>query len=309
MRRMAVVLIVGLVAAIVVASPASAYTFTRSLKEGDQGRDVKQLQFRMAGWYPSADQTHHGLDGRFGPATTEAVKAFQAFYGLSPDGIAGPATFAILDGIEDDNGSTLHFDWKEFKQKANSRCSAKANAYAGTFKGGMVAPRRARRNVKKLMWRLEALRAKAGDKPVGINSAFRSVSYNDCIGGARLSQHQYGTAVDNRMAEVTNRFERDVAKATQFHGIGCYSSMSHNHFDLRLDNRALDGGRYWWWPDRDKSGRDLADDGKPCWGEAATKPASDPDGESERTTLTLVPTLRFLRSFSATPEWYAGAAD
>jgi hypothetical protein len=303
-----VLVALALAAVVVAASPASAYTFTRSLKEGDSGRDVKVLQIRMAGWYPRDDQSQLALDGTYGSATTDAVKAFQAFYGLEPDGVAGPATFAIIDGLEDDNGSTLHFDWREFKQKSNSRCSAKANAYAGTFGGGMVAPKRAKKNVKKLMWRLEALRAKAGDKPVGVNSAFRSTSYNDCIGGARLSQHMYGTAVDNRMAEVTNRYERDLAKASQFHGIGCYSSMSHNHFDLRLDNRALDGGRYWWWPDRDKAGRDLADDGTPCWGESTTKQRSTESTGGDR-VAPLVPSTSFLRLFESTSEWYGGLAD
>ena len=216
MRRLSVLVALALAAVVVAASPASAYTFSRSLKEDDSGRDVKVLQIRMAGWYPRDDQSQLALDGTYGSATTDAVKAFQAFYGLEPDGVAGPATFAIIDGLEDDNGSTLHFDWREFKQKSNSRCSAKANAYAGTFGGGMVAPKRAKKNVKKLMWRLEALRAKAGDKPVGVNSAFRSTSYNDCIGGAGLSQHMYGTAVDNRMAEVTNRTERDLAKSTRW---------------------------------------------------------------------------------------------
>lgn len=309
-RRLIWVLATLLVAQIVAASPAAAYTFTRTLKSGDKGPDVKVLQIRVAGWYGKADQSALVLDGSYGTATVDAVKAFQAFYGLDPDGVAGPSTFAVIDGLEDDDGSTLHFDWIEFTQNRNANCSAKANAYAGSFRGGMTAPLRTKKNVKKLMWRLEALRAKAGGNAVGINSGFRSVPYNDCIGGARLSQHMYGTAVDNRMAEVANRTERELAKATQFHGIGCYSSLSHNHFDIRLDNRDLDGGRYWWWPDRDDAGRDLADDGKPCWGEKAaedggTKTASTADGSS----APLLPSARLLQSFSQSPEWYGGLGD
>ncbi len=134
----------------------------------------------------------------------------------------------------------------------------------------MVSPGKARNYVRRLMWRLEALRAKAGHKAIGINSGFRSVPYNYCIGGARYSQHMYGTAADNRMADVTNRFERNLAKASQVHGIACYSGRSHNHFDLRLENGDLPGARYWWWPARDRQGRDLDAANKPCWGETAT---------------------------------------
>jgi hypothetical protein len=51
--------------------------------------------------------------------------------------------------------------------------------------------------------------------------------------------------------------------------------MTHNHFDLRIENRDLAGGHFWWWPQRDKKGRDLADDGRPCWGEKASKTSAD----------------------------------
>lgn len=313
LKRTGVVLLAAVMLA-VMAGPAAAYTFTRTLKEGDKGPDVKALQVRVAGWYPQNGQEAMGIDGTFGLGTTAAVKAFQEFYGLDPDGIAGPTTFIVLDGLEDDDGSTLHFDWAEFKQKSNSNCSAKANAYARTFKGGMVAPLRAKKNVKRIMWRLEAMRAKAGGKAIAINSGFRSQAYNDCIGGAGASQHMYGTAADNRMVEVTNRFERDLARRSQFHGIGCYSSLSHNHFDIRVENRDNPGSQFWWWPDQDTKGRDLADDGKPCYGETTpekqtSSSGGDSDGDSSRVGAMLVPSARLLASFAQQPEWYQGQGD
>lgn len=292
----------------VMAGPASAYTFTRTLKQGDKGPDVKALQVRVAGWYPQNGQEEMGIDGTFGPGTAAAVKAFQEFYGLSPDGVAGPTTFIVLDGLEDDDGSTLHFDWAEFKQKSNSNCSARANAYARTFKGGMVSPLRAKKNVKRIMWRLEAMRAKAGGKAIAINSGFRSQAYNDCIGGAGASQHMYGTAADNRMVEVTNRFERDLARRSQFYGIGCYSSLSHNHFDIRIENNDYPGAQFWWWPDQDEKGRDLADDGKPCYGEATGEKTTSRSSSSS-VTAALVPSARLLSSFAEQPEWYQGLGD
>ena len=80
----------------------------------------------------------------------------------------------------------------------------------------------------------------------------------------------YGTAADLKVAGTTNRRTRDVGKATQLHGIACYSDKTHNHLDLRLQNASLPSAQFWYWPDRDAYGRDLADDNLPCWGETAT---------------------------------------
>lgn len=264
----------AIVAAILVATPAVAwgYNFKRTLKQGASGRDVKALQVRVAGWYPY--KVHFAIDGEFGKATKQAVTAFQRFYGLKADGVAGPAVFKQLARLQDGDGSTLHFEWSEFTQNRSSSCSAQANAYAGSFGGGMVSPRRAKRNVRRLMWRLEAVRAKAGSHPIGINSGFRSVPYNDCINGARASQHLYGTAADNRVAAISNHKARYLAKGSQVHGIGCYSKLSHNHFDLRMDNENLASQRAWWWPRRDSRGRDLDEAGRPCWGEGGRRKAT-----------------------------------
>ncbi|HEX2293800.1 MAG TPA: M15 family metallopeptidase [Actinomycetota bacterium] len=261
--------VVAVVAVVVIApaAPALAYDFDGPLKRGAEGADVRALQTRIAGWFPRADQTPMGIDGVFGRKTARAVKAFQRFHGMEVDGVAGPAVLEKLNALEDDDGSTSHFDWSEFVQNRNPGCSAKANAYAGTFGGGPVAPAVVKKNVRRLMWRLEALRAKAGGHPIGINSGFRGVAYNDCIGGARSSQHMYGTAADNRVAEVDNRTGRELAMKTQFSGVGCYSSLSHNHLDIRVENAGSGSTQFWWWPKTDAKGRHLADDGLPCWGE------------------------------------------
>jgi peptidoglycan hydrolase-like protein with peptidoglycan-binding domain len=300
LRRVGVLLFASLLIGMM-AGPASAFTFARTLKPGDTGPDVKALQIRVAGWYPQTGQEEMGVDGTYGPGTVAAVKEFQGFYGLNPDGIAGPTTFAVIAGLEDDDGSTAHFEWNEFWQNTNSSCSAKANAYSGSFKGGMVSPARAKKNIKRVMWRLEALRAKAGNRSIAINSGFRSSPYNDCIGGAGASQHMYGTAADNRMVGMTNRQERDLARRTQFYGIGCYSSLSHNHFDIRIENKDLATSQSWWWPVQDSEGHDLADDNKPCWGETT-------DTKTVGSAM-LLPSDRLLGDFAATPEWYQGQGD
>lgn len=60
---------------------------------GDKGLAVKILQTLLA-------LSGHALaiDGDFGPATLEAVKAFQAGKGLAVDGLVGPATWGALAG-------------------------------------------------------------------------------------------------------------------------------------------------------------------------------------------------------------------
>jgi hypothetical protein len=295
-----------------VASPARAYEWTRSLQQGDSGKDVAALQVRVAGWFPRSVQKKFPIDGVYSLRTANAVKALQSFFGLTADGIAGMETLDFLNTLEDPDGSTIHFDFKEFAQHENSQCSAQANAYSGTFNGGMVSKWAVKRNVKRMMWRLEAVRAKGGGKTIGINSGFRSVPYNECIGGARSSQHMYGTAADNRMAETDNRLHRDLAKASQIHGIGCYASLSHNHFDLRIDNSNLSDSQSWWWPDRDESGRDLDESSRPCWGER--DPNAPTDGGSETASLaptgfSRVPSLFEILRFAAAgePDDLAGA--
>src|SRR5437762_1402365 len=65
---------------------------SRPLKIGKTGWDVASLQFRLA---------EHGFpsgvfDGIFGPRIHGAVRRFQEWSGLTPDGIAGPATLQAL---------------------------------------------------------------------------------------------------------------------------------------------------------------------------------------------------------------------
>jgi hypothetical protein len=135
---------------------------------------------------------------------------------------------------------------------------------------------------------------------MGISSAFRSVPYNSCIGGASASQHLYGTAADNRIARVSNSRARRLARKSQVHGIGCYRSQTHNHFDLRLDNKKLRSARHWWWPRRDRRGRELDSNGKPCWGERRRSSAARLSAGAEGASL--VPTEAEVREFGRAGE-------
>ena len=65
----------------------------RHLKTGDEGKDVVELQLRLAGFKGTV------WDGDFGAATELQVNTFQKdFMGMAnPDGIVGPRTYAALD--------------------------------------------------------------------------------------------------------------------------------------------------------------------------------------------------------------------
>lgn len=73
---------------LLVAPVVPKYVFTKLLKYGMRGFDVKQLQLKLKGLV---------ADSVFGNATLRAVKAFQTVHGLVADGIVGPKTNAELN--------------------------------------------------------------------------------------------------------------------------------------------------------------------------------------------------------------------
>ncbi len=66
-----------------------------TLRRGDSGTYVSlaQVELLQRGY----DLGSYGADGKFGAKTEAAVKAFQADWGLTVDGIIGPATWDQLD--------------------------------------------------------------------------------------------------------------------------------------------------------------------------------------------------------------------
>ncbi|GAA4200706.1 D-Ala-D-Ala carboxypeptidase family metallohydrolase [Actinocatenispora rupis] len=224
------------VAAGVVAGPlvagavAGAYPWGGTLQQGSTGAAVKELQIRVAGWAASgASQTYVAVDGDFGPGTAAAVKRFQSAYGLAADGVAGSATQAKLNALEQSDGSTVHFDWSEFTDRIS-----------GTFDGGKVSASTAREYARRLMYKLEAVRVKIGNVPITVNSGFRSIQHNSDVGGASDSMHLYGTAAD-LAASVGNRVLYQKAESSGFSGLEAYTE-DHQHVDSRAEL-----GRAWWW--------------------------------------------------------------
>jgi N-acetylmuramoyl-L-alanine amidase len=66
----------------------------RSFRTGDHGAAVRDIQQRLLGLGERIDERE--LDGRFGPSTEAAVRAFQARRALRVDGIVGPDTWGQL---------------------------------------------------------------------------------------------------------------------------------------------------------------------------------------------------------------------
>lgn len=218
---------------VVGAPPASAYTWSRTLSEGASGADVVELQIRVAGWAADTPtQTRVAVDGAFGPGTRAAVQRFQRGYGLTADGIAGPATHAALNALEAADGSTAHFGWNEFWSKDGAQ-----------FSGGNVAAAQVQENVRRLMYKLEAVRRKAGGRAVTINSGFRSLSHNAAVGGAGNSQHTYGIAADIVVSGLSVTAVMNHAKTSGFGGILRYSTFTH--VDSRMDYSY--GAQSWVW--------------------------------------------------------------
>ncbi|WP_298180547.1 M15 family metallopeptidase [Saccharomonospora sp.] len=168
----------------VTASADACYTWNRTLSNGSTGEDVRELQIRVAGWVSSGENLV--IDGVYGAATASAVKRFQSGYGLAADGVAGPATFSKIYELQDADCTPVHFDYSEF----NDNCGA------NNFNGGKVSATQAKENIRRVMWQLEAMRHKLGDRPLVVTSGFRSVSCNSSVGGSATSLHMYGQAAD-----------------------------------------------------------------------------------------------------------------
>lgn len=65
------------------------YIFSKTLKLGSKGLDVKMLQIKLS----------INADGKFGPQTRTAVMAFQLTHGLKSDGVVGPMTNKKLNEL------------------------------------------------------------------------------------------------------------------------------------------------------------------------------------------------------------------
>lgn len=96
---------------------------------------------------------------------------------------------------------------------------------------------------------LEIIREAAGNKPILINSGYRSPGHNSAVGGATHSQHVEGTAADFNIAGMTPRATTDLITGLidqgrlPAGGLGVYNNWVH--YDHRPNGNARwagDGG-------------------------------------------------------------------
>ena len=78
-----------LITAIMILFESSVFALS---KMGSTGQEVRNIQTRLKNW----GYYTYTVDGIYGSRTVTAVKSFQRENGLTPDGIAGPATLSKI---------------------------------------------------------------------------------------------------------------------------------------------------------------------------------------------------------------------
>ncbi|GAA3865428.1 D-Ala-D-Ala carboxypeptidase family metallohydrolase [Saccharothrix violaceirubra] len=173
------------------------------------GLDTLEIQIRVAGW--AADEPRQvglALTGRLDAPTKDAVRRFQGAHGLRQDGIVDERTREALTALAKPDGSTRHFDWTAFSPD-------------GTFAGGAADEATVREHVRRLMYRLEALRHKVDGREITVTSGFHT------HGGA----HALGGAADVVIADSTTYAAYRAAQTCGFTELGMYT-QSWLHVDI-----------------------------------------------------------------------------
>ncbi|MDN5892631.1 MAG: D-Ala-D-Ala carboxypeptidase family metallohydrolase, partial [Nocardioides sp.] len=105
-------------------------------------------------------------------------------------------------------------------------------------RGGSGSAASVKENLKRAMWRAEALRHKLGDIPLRVTSGFRSQACDRSVGGSGKGQHTYGRAMD--LVPVNgNTTYCAIAKQARNHsfaaifGPGYPNHDDHVHVDIR----------------------------------------------------------------------------
>jgi len=108
---------------------------------GSRGSEVRNIQTRLKSWgYYTG-----WIDGIYGNYTVNAVKKFQSKHGLSPDGIAGPATLAKIGlptGISNTHSSSNNNNVNLLAMVINGE--ARGESYEGQVAVGAVVLNRVR---------------------------------------------------------------------------------------------------------------------------------------------------------------------
>ena len=176
----------------------NAYPGT-TLREGASGQNVRLVQF----WLKIAHTVYSRLndltvDGRFGAATTAAVKRFQTYFGLTSDGVVGRTTWNKLYEVYNDIANKL------------LSSSLRPGEYPGILRRGSSGTA-----VRELQFYLYLLSAYESSIPaVGIDGSFGAATEN----AVRAYQRFAGLTVDGIVGRAT--WESLYGKASSLRSSG-----------------------------------------------------------------------------------------
>ena len=161
----------------------NAYPGT-ALREGASGQNVRLVQF----WLKIAHTVYSRLndltvDGKFGAATTAAVKRFQTYFGLTSDGVVGRTTWNKMYEVYNDIANKL------------LSSSLRPGEYPGILRRGSSGTA-----VRELQFYLYLLSAYESSIPaVGIDGSFGAATEN----AVRAYQRFAGLTVDGIVGRAT----------------------------------------------------------------------------------------------------------
>ena len=176
----------------------NAYPGT-ALREGASGQNVRLVQF----WLKIAHTVYSRLndltvDGKFGAATTAAVKRFQTYFGLTSDGVVGRTTWNKLYEVYNDIANKL------------LSSSLRPGEYPGILRRGSSGTA-----VRELQFYLYLLSAYESSIPaVGIDGSFGAATEN----AVRAYQRFAGLTVDGIVGRAT--WESLYSKASALRSSG-----------------------------------------------------------------------------------------
>lgn len=200
---------------------------------------VKQIQCLLTylGYSPGA------IDGADGKNTQAAIRAFQADYGLTVDGIPGAATQKMLIGAV--AGTAVKVDkpadagqartgtfWDDIQYfaRAEFRCQC-----GGRYCDGYPAE-----PAEETVRMADEIRRRAG-VPLTVNSGLRCARHNAEVGGVSNSLHTTGQAVDlsgsispAKLHQIAEQVQAEMTPGRG--GLGLYSWGIH-----------IDNGKYSRW--------------------------------------------------------------
>ena len=180
------------------------------------------------------------IDGQWGRMSAEACRAFQADYGLTPDGICGTMTQKMLIGAiagtavkvekqeaaEDQQKTGTFWDDIRYFTREEFKCKC-----GGKFCDGY--PAEMQEAVVKIA---DSARAHFS-RPAHVISGLRCRQWNAHEGGVANSQHMYGEAIDLRIDGVGSEELRQFVATQPGHRYSYCINSTNVHFDINKVGR------------------------------------------------------------------------